>query len=437
MGESRQVMIYSDRLTARFSYIVMVLFGDNLLLTTSQEDFLSFSGVTINYSAEKLGNDSIWIVPHGLLDQQGISEQAISFSEWKRMKIFFQTKGELPFDIFSASFYLISRYEEYLPHERDEYGRFPYMISLAFREGFLHLPLVNLWMQRFEQYISGRFPYVPFKLMQPGFRYVPTYDIDIAFSYRDQPLWKNVLGFFKGLLSGNFESVTERSYVYSGQKKDPFDIYDWLDKLHIKHTLTPVYFFLLAEKRKGNDKNVSPHTKSMRQLIKRHAEKYATGIHPSWQSGDDEKKLKREISLLKKTGKKEVTVSRQHYIRMCLPATYRKLIVEGIKEDHSMGYGGINGFRASYTLPYKWYDLSAEEQTGLELHPFCFMDSNSIFQQREHAYEAAKEVQDYLAMIRSVNGEMVTIFHNHFLAEQEEWREWRDMYAQFLSLVNE
>ena len=425
-------MIYSAQLSARFSYIASILLGDNLLLTTSQEDFLSFKGVTINYSAEKLGNDSIWIVPNGLLEEQGISGREISCSEWKRMKIFFQTKGELPFDIFAASFYLLSRYEEYLPHKPDRYGRFSHTESLAFKEGFLHVPLVNLWMRSFEQYISGRFPSVPFRLAKPGFRFVPTYDIDIAFSYRDQPVWKNVLGFFKGLLSGNFESVTEKSYVYSGKKKDPFDVYDWLDGLHVGRKLEPVYFFLLAEKRGEYDKNISPHKKSMRQLIKRSAEKYATGIHPSWQSGDDEKKLEKEIGILEKIDGKEVAISRQHYIRMRLPDTYRKLKGKGIGHDYSMGYGSINGFRASYAAPYNWYDLLAEEQTSLTLHPFCFMDSNSIFQQREHAYEAAKELQDYLDVTRSVNGEMISIFHNYFLAEQEEWVEWRSMYENFL-----
>ncbi len=432
MGENKQVMIYTAFISARFSYISSILFGDHLFVTTSQEDFLLFRGVTINYSNEKLGNDSIWIIPHGLLSETGIREQNIVCSDWKRMKIFFQTRGELPFDIFAASFYLLSRYEEYLPDEADVHGRYAHQNSLAFREGFLQLPLVNLWMQTFGLYINGRFPYVSFTSSNRVFNYLPTYDIDIAFSYRHQSILKNIVLFFKALVSGNFEAVSERSSVYSGRGKDPFDVYDWLDELHEKYKLTPVYFFLLAEKQKGNDKNISPHTKGMKQLVKRIAVKYLTGIHPSWQSGDDKRKLTQEISLLKKISSKEVTVSRQHYIRMQLPGTYHQLIKEGISADYSMGYGGANGFRASYAMPYQWYDLSAELKTDLVLHPFCFMDTNSIFHQQEHAYEAAKELKEYDEVIRSVNGQMVTIFHNHFLTEQEEWKDWHKMYEDFL-----
>ena len=53
--------------------------------------------------------------------------------------------SDLPFDIFAASFFLVSRYEEYLDYQPDEYGRFQASSSLAFRNGFLGIPVVDLW----------------------------------------------------------------------------------------------------------------------------------------------------------------------------------------------------------------------------------------------------------------------------------------------------
>ena len=45
----------------------------------------------------------------------------------ERSKDFFeQTENSaLPFDVFAAGFYLLSRYEEYLPHIKDRFHRFP------------------------------------------------------------------------------------------------------------------------------------------------------------------------------------------------------------------------------------------------------------------------------------------------------------------------
>ena len=75
---------------------------------------------------------------------------------------------------------------------------------------------------------------------------------------------------------------------------------------------------------------------------------------------------------------RKVVHSRQHYIRFSLPDTYRQLINHGILNEFSMGYGSINGFRASIASPFYWYDLSREEKTPLLVYPFCFMDANAF-----------------------------------------------------------
>jgi len=97
-----------------------------------------------------------------------------------------------------------------------------------------------------------------------------------------------------------------------------------------------------------------------------------------------------------------------------------------------MGYGNINGFRASYCVPFFWYDLEKELTTGLELHPFCFMDATAYFEQKETAQQAAIELQQYFDIVKMVQGKFICIFHNHFLTEQAEWIAWRKMYEGFL-----
>ena len=90
---------------------------------------------------------------------------------------------------------------------------------------------------------------------------------------------------------------------------------------------------------------------------------------------------------------KPVTKSRQHYIRMNLPETYRLLLENGIKEDHSMGYGSINGFRASVASAFIGMTLGQIKETKLIIRPFCYMEANSFFEQRYSAEHCGKELQ--------------------------------------------
>jgi hypothetical protein len=203
--------------------------------------------------------------------------------------------------------------------------------------------------------------------------------------------------------------------------------------LHTTYRLQPVYFFLTLLKRGEYDKNLSADSKHLQALYKRLAEKYVTGLHPSWQSGTEQALLQEEKHTLEEIIQHSVFISRQHYLRFTLPHTYRRLIDTGITDDHSMAYGSVNGFRASYALPYRWYDLEREKEMSLVIHPFCFMEAASFFEQGYSAAQAREELQHFHDVVKQVGGQLVTLFHNHFLTEQPEWVQWREMYADFLA----
>jgi hypothetical protein len=426
------LFIYTTNISTRLQYILAELFKNEYTLTNNIEQYLAHNGPCINYSANAIKALELKIVPHPLLQEKSIRNQDTECFDWNGNPVFFKTNnGAIPFDIFSASFYLLSRYEEYLPHSVDEYGRYSHTNSLAYKNNFLHLPLIHLWMQQLA--IQLQQLTVSYALPSATFSFTPTYDIDIAYAYLHQSILKNVFGFYKDLVQAKFESFSERAMVYAGKQKDPFNQYNWLQDLHEQYQLNPIYFFLVANKRKGVDKNISPSKKAMRQLIQTIGKKYLVGIHPSWQSGNDTTILKNEINNLSSILNAPVQSSRQHFLRMQLPSTYQQLIALGITKEYSMGYGSINGFRASYANAYFWYDLKNESKTILEIHPFCYMDATAIFKLGYAPYEAKKELQDFYKIIQSVNGNMICIFHNNFLTDQVALYEWKKMYASFLA----
>lgn len=429
------MLLYSEIVSPRLEYttnFIQSIIGEVITITTDRELFTQANGVKISYSNEAVCSKAYHIQPQGLLFQNTIEPIDIEVTTCREQIYFFASQNDSHgFDIFSAIFYLITRYEEYLPHEKDSYGRYAHTNSLAYQHQFLHLPLVNIWLNDFVKRL-----WTVDRPQSTVFTFTPTYDIDIAYAHQYQSIVKNIGGFFKDLMRGDFEKVIERTTVYSGTAKDPFDTYDWLDSLHQKHHLQPSYFFLLAAKRGIYDKNVPPTAKGMQHLIKQHHSKYTVGIHPSWQSGDSDALLQQEKQTLEHITQANCTKSRQHYIRLSLPETYRKLINIGITDDYSMGYGSINGFRASAASLFYWFDLEQNEATNLLVHPFCWMDANSYFEQQLSADEALVELQDYYNVVKQAGGNCSIILHNSFLTEQPQWLPWRKMYEVFLETAD-
>jgi hypothetical protein len=433
------LILYTTHTTPRLKYTVdfisSILLPEPLIITCEQEVFAAYKGSKINYSHTKVTGNEFLIKPVGLLAEAGIHPQAITCFEANGYKAFFKTTGgDIPFDIFSATFYLLSRYEEYLPFEKDEYGRYAHTNALAFKEGFLHLPLVNIWLAAFKQSLLQQFPDAPFR--NAVTQIVPTYDIDMAWSYLHKGWWRNTGGLLKSMLKGNGPQAIQRLKVLRGKEKDPFDAYQWMHNLHRQHRLKPYYFFLLAEKPGRYDKNIAPSNTALQQLVKEIYHQHPVGIHPSWQSGDHEALLPAEIARLQSITGGIINAGRQHYIRFTLPGTFRSLIHAGIEFDFSMGYGSINGFRASVAAPFYWYDLPKEEATSLLLYPFCFMDANAFYEEQLTPAQALTQMQQYYKAIDAVNGLMITLWHNNFLGTDPQFKGWKEAYAAFVEWLD-
>ena len=434
------MIVFTNNITARLRYILDFvgghITGTQIQITEDPEYFNQFEGPKINYGNKSICESEFRIANSPLLFENTVHHQAVECFVATRpgghvYKAFFATEGDFPFDIFAASFYLITRYEEYLPHQKDEYGRYSHKNSIAFKEGFLDLPLVNIWLQDFQESLKKKFPQLAVR--GSSFTFIPTYDIDEAYAYANKQWWRTAGGLIKSVVSGRWSKLAERVSVLLKKEKDPYDAFEWMDKLNSSHGLRPLYFFLVAGSTAGYDKNILPTTTAMGELIRHHAVLYSIGIHPSWKSGGNANELRLEILCLGRLTGKPIRSSRQHYLRFTLPGTFRQLIDAGIESEFSMGYGTINGFRASVASPFYWYDLEREAETKLMIYPFCFMDANAFYEEKLSPEAAADELSHYFRIIKSVNGMLITIWHNNFLGTDKLFARWRDVYQDFLS----
>jgi len=142
-----------------------------------------------------------------------------------------------------------------------------------------------------------------------------------------------------------------------------------------------------------------------------------------------------EISRLQTMLQNRVIASRQHYLRLTLPDTYRNLIAAGIREDYSMGYVDAVGFRAGVAAPFNFYDLHEEQETNLRIFPFAFMDVTLMQYAKLTAQEAAIKVETLMNQVQATGGYFCAVWHNESLSGTGKWRGYRELF-EWLNRVN-
>jgi hypothetical protein len=425
------LLIYTPQLSNRLDYICKFIFKDVLqvpfVFTTSLAKIQNSTIPFINYSTEQHTN-GLQIIPHRIMYQSNIEPHKIVVNQWQGLPIFFETMGKfLSFDIFAASFYLVSRFEEYLPNTPDVYGRFAHENSLAFQENFLHLPLIDMWSKRLYDALQQHNCQLP--ALSKQFTKIHSFDVDMISAYRHKGFARNVGGLLKEIVGGKWTDVNKRISYFFSKALDPYDCFlEIQQKLPIEKQIK--YFVLCAEKNSQFDKNISLNKPSMKQLVAQLASHASVGIHPSYQTHKDPKLLPQEIKNLQDAAKLTVTDSRQHFIKFNLPDTFQQLLKAGIKNDYSMGYGSINGFRASTCTPHLWFDVSANAVKQLMLYPFCWMDANCVFEQKNTTERSLEEWNHYFDICKSYNGVMIDVWHNFIIQHENENTEWRKLWLK-------
>ncbi|HUX59104.1 MAG TPA: polysaccharide deacetylase family protein [Bacteroidales bacterium] len=429
--EARPVKIYTTEDVPRLQYIAGLVLGDILGLSweviTDKRKLGKYT--IINYSEEDIPG-SFKINPNSLLFEKGIQPQEILVDEWEGLPIFFSSSpdSDIPFDVFAASFFLVSRYEEYLEFQPDQFGRFQASSSVAFKNGFLEMPIVDLWVKELARALLNKFHYLAFKRNQ--YRALLTVDIDQPFAYLGKSLIRSIGGLFRDIKS-NSESINERYRTIAKGEKDPYETFDYIIE-NIDKENVDVRFFLPVGDHTEYDKNPSWRNDKYRKLIHRIADKFETGLHPSFFAAISSEMISGESVRLRTILKREILLSRFHYIRLFIPQSYNDIINAGIMEDYSMGYPDEPGFRAGIARPFYFYDVSKDQQTSLKIIPFQVMDGTLYNYKNLDSIASREVIIRMINEIRKVGGLFVSIWHNTSLLDNQEWQGWRDLFEFML-----
>lgn len=402
-------------------------------LTHDPEFFKLYKGPKISYSTLRI-KDEYYIRSGPILFESGLNKYEVSIIEDNTIPVMFPSTpdSDLPFDIFAAVFYLISRYEEYLDFNKDQYNRFEAAESLAYRNGFLEKPVVDMWICYFYDNLRDKYGKLP--ALSRSFRYIPTIDIDCLFAYLHKGLIRIAGGLIRTLIDFRLDEFAKRCKVLRGVEGDPFYTVDEIQMIHDACTIHPLYFFLIASHSEF-DKGISHRRKAFRQTLLKIKEPGSIGIHPSYRSNFKPWILEKEIETLSDIVGMKIDKSRQHFLQLSLPKTYRSLIRTGIKQDFTMGYASHTGFRAGTCTPFAFYDLIREEETALKLIPFQVMDRTLKDYMGLSPDRAIEKIKELVDSVKSVRGTYVSIWHNDTFSDQGEWKGWEKVYKEMLNYI--
>ncbi|MBO4328132.1 MAG: polysaccharide deacetylase family protein [Bacteroidales bacterium] len=418
----------TNRLQYTFDFVFGTMLGVTFQFTTDTNRFRDYEGQKMSY-----GDTPLWDEPFQksvkLLFEHDLYAQDLKPIDFLDAKAFFPVyshRSMMPFDVLAAVFFLISRYEEYLPQIRDQYGRFTPESSCLCQLGLLDKPLVDIWVQE----LAKRLGLDPFPASRQ-YRFQPTYDVDAAWAYLHKGVLRTAGAYVRDLVAGDTEEVRRRNRVLFKHERDPFDSFDFQLQLQEEFHLKPIYFIHCGDY-DTNDKSISIRKDAFRKLIKHLGDYADVGIHPSFSSYLDPMRLRVEVERLSEVLNREITKSRQHFLRMTLPRTYQRLIELDIKDDYTMGYASQVGFRAGTATAFHFYDLDNDIATSLTIHPFAVMDGTM----KDYLNLSVKDSYDLVSKVvdevRKVKGTFIYLTHNETLGGQKRWQGWPEMYRKIL-----
>lgn len=216
MPDAAKILIFTSANSPRLNYITDLLIreltGLNPELTTDAIYFQNYDGLKLNYSLHPFRYE-LRMTPSSLLYENDIHRQEIWMKKANIPMLFpnEDSHDDFGFDLFAAGFYLVSRYEEYLPYTADEFDRFPAKESFVRKHGIEKLPLLNQYAELLKEKIRGNYPRVNFP--DKKFQFELTYDIDNAYAYLHKGFWREYGGLMVSLLRFDGREFSVRKKV--------------------------------------------------------------------------------------------------------------------------------------------------------------------------------------------------------------------------------
>ncbi len=410
----KQIVIKSERTSPRLEYVLDFIFNQ----------FFSCGYTIVNDGAHHISYE---ISPSADAIHIKSSDYLLGQELMPQDHIIDSTHQD--FDLFAYIFYQLSRAEEYNYLSDDNFGRFPGRATSIVRN--FSEPTVDIYLLQLAAQISDK---NGIKLSRSEqFRLLHTVDVDQMFAYKHKNIKRKLGGLVSNMIQGDIGRIKDRAQVVSDET-DPYNSFDIL-KLGAEESES--HYFILVGDYNAIDNALEIEKPAIQTKIKELGKDAVIGIHPSVSSNNDSELLQKELTRLESVISSGVKNSRQHFLCLEFPNTYRKLIENGIEHDYTMGFHDQIGFRAGTSNSFYWFDLENNEATNLMIHPLITMDVSLKKYLKLDPAQALMQTKKLIDQCKKVNGPFCLLWHNSSFYAAEGWEGWQECYEGIVNYCKE
>ena len=335
-------------------------------------------------------------------------------------------------DVFASSFFMLTRWEEYVNKTRDSHNRFFTKESLAFENNFLDRPIVNEYLEMLKSMIIYLDPNGKIKRREFSFHLSHDVDNPLYFSSFKSRLKETYFLLREKKVKEVFNLLYSKVLTHLNLTKDPFDTFDYLMRLS-EGINTKSNFFFMAQGTSMFDSNYSLQSKFIQKLTKNIILRgHNIGIHPSYNSYNDVKILEKEKAYLEKNINLNINFGRQHYLRFEVPTTWQVWEDNGMEYDSTCGYADKEGFRCGICYEFSVFNILTRKHLKLKEKPLIVMDGSfEKYQKGITSEEMRNKIIYLLEKVKKYNGEFVFLWHNSSF-NVKRWEQYNDVYESIL-----
>jgi len=341
---------------------------------------------------------------------------------------FSQNKVICGIDIFASSFFMLTRWEEYVIKTRDLHNRFPATASLAYKYDFLKRPIVNEYIEMFWNMLK----YLGCNQKRKELKYelVLTHDVDCIFKWNNFKLFaRNIVG--DVIKRKNIPLALDNIKKYFG--KSPYDMFDFLMDLSEKRGIKSHFFFMSGGTSKFDNNYFINQTfvRKIRNKIRNRG--HLLGFHPSYNAYNDQKQWEKEYSNLSTEILQKVKIGRQHFLRFEIPTTWQIWEDNNMKWDSTLTYPEKEGFRCGTCYEYRVFNILTRKKLNLKEMPLEVMETTMVEYQKLLPEIMEKKIIKLITNVKKYNGKFVLLWHNSNL-NNEIMKKYKNVYEEILRI---